>query len=138
MNLQRLHPVSLGLLPLLMALALQAGEPGPMGGLEVMPAQAGAMFSHAARMQDQGPEGVFVDMQGHDKNDDVVGTVYYNNQSKITVRIESIYVHGKNISTQGRIPIGMDVHAGSKVQLVVIKRDKLGEPATGSVDVHFQ
>jgi hypothetical protein len=127
MNFQRLHPVLFGFLPVLMmgGMTFHAGDPGPV-------------FSFAARLQDQGPEGVFVDVQGHDKNDEVVGTVFYNNQSKITVRIESIYVHGKNITTQGRIPIGMDVPANSKVQLLVVKRDKLGEPSTVAVDVHFQ
>ena len=34
--------------------------------------------SFSALMQDLGPEGIYVDVQGHDKNDDVVGNVTYN------------------------------------------------------------
>jgi aerobic-type carbon monoxide dehydrogenase small subunit (CoxS/CutS family) len=76
-------------------------------------------------------------MQGHDKNDDVVGTVYYNNQSNNSVHIASIYVHGKNITTQGRISINQDIEVSEKKKLVDIMREKLGETATVSVDVHY-
>jgi len=98
----------------------------------------GLNFSLAAIVQDQGPEGIYVDVQGHDDNDDVVGNVTYNNQSSGNVRIESIYVHGENITTQGRIVIHMDIPAGTKKQIFVILRDKKGKPAKASVAVHYE
>ena len=110
---------------------LQAGGPGPMGG------RVGLTFCFSAVLQDAGPAGLFVDTQGHDNKDDVVGTVYYNNQSNNSVHIESIYVHGKNIRTQGRITIDLDIAASEKKKLVDIMREKLGEPSTVSVDVHY-
>jgi hypothetical protein len=102
-----------------------------------MGGRVGLTYCFAAVLQDEGPAGIFVDMQGHDKNDGVVGTVYYNNQTSNSVHITSIYVHGKNITTQGRIPIDLDIEVSEKKKLVDIMREKLGEPATVSVDVHY-
>lgn len=79
-----------------------------------------------------------MDVQGHDKNDDVVGTVTYNNQSKGSIHIQAIYVHGKNIKTQGLFTVNKDIEVGAKVKLLEILRDKAGEPATVAVDVHYQ
>jgi len=94
--------------------------------------------SFSALMQDLGPEGIYVDVQGHDKNDDVVGNVTYNNQSKGSVHIQAIYVHGKNIKTQGLFPVNVDIAVGAKVKLLEILRDKMGETATVAVEVHYQ
>jgi len=98
----------------------------------------GLNFSLATIVQDQGPEGIFVDVQGHDDNDDVVGNVTYNNQSSANIRIESIYVHGENITTQGRFVVHVDISPGTKKQIFVILRDKKGKPAKASVDVHYE
>lgn len=94
--------------------------------------------SFSALLQDLGPEGIYVDVQGHDKNDNVVGSVTYNNQSKGSVHIQAIYVHGKNIKTQGLFTVNVDVEVGAKVKLLDILRDKIGELATVAVDVHYQ
>jgi hypothetical protein len=95
-------------------------------------------YSFSALMQDLGPEGIYVDVQGHDNNDDVVGNVTYNNQTKDNVHIESIYVHGKNIKTQGMFRVNITIQIGAKIKLLEVLRDKLGEPATVAVEVHYQ
>jgi len=94
--------------------------------------------SFSALMQDLGPEGIYVDVQGHDKNDSVVGSVSYNNQSKGSIHIQAIYVHGKNIKTQGLFPVNVDIEVGAKVKLLDVLRDKIGEPSTVAVEVHYQ
>jgi hypothetical protein len=87
---------------------------------------------------DQGPQGIYVDTQGHDNNDSVVGNVTYNNQDQSTIHIESIYVHGENITTQGRFKIDQSINPGEKKQLLEILRDKKGTESKVFVDVHFQ
>jgi hypothetical protein len=109
-------------------------RPGP----EILATALDSASSFSALMQDLGPEGIYVDVQGHDNKDDVVGNVTYNNQSKDSVHIESIYVHGKNIKTQGMFRINITIQAGAIVTLLEILRDKTGEPATVSVEVHYQ
>jgi hypothetical protein len=110
--------------------------PGP--GQENLTTTLDPTGSFSALMQDLGPEGIYVDVQGHGKNDEVVGDVTYNNQSKGSVHIQAIYVHGKNIKTQGLFPVNVDIAVGEKVKLLEILRDKIGEPATVSVEVHYQ
>jgi hypothetical protein len=109
-------------------------KPGPAILATAMP----GAYSFSALMQDLGPEGIYVDVQGHDNNDDVVGNVTYNNQTKDNVHIESIYVHGKNIKTQGMFRVNITVQIGAKIKLLEVLRDKLGEPATVAVEVHYQ
>jgi hypothetical protein len=64
--------------------------------------------------------------------------VTYNNQSKDSVHIQSIYVHGKNIKTQGMFTINAYIPAGARVKFLQIMRDKTDEPATVAVEVHYQ
>jgi hypothetical protein len=111
--------------------------PWLLGGGLSLPGAAGA-GAFAAVRRDLGPEGIYVDMQGHDKDDEVAGEVTYNNQARMPVHIQSIYVHGKNIKTQGLFSVNLDIEAGAKVTLLEILRDKIGESATVAVDVHFQ
>ena len=87
---------------------------------------------------DEGPQGIFVDTQGHDDNDSVVGIVTYNNQEQSTIHIDSIYVHGENITTQGRFKIDLNIYPGEKKKLLEIVRDKKGTKSKVFVDVHFQ
>lgn len=87
---------------------------------------------------DEGPQGIFVDTQGHDDNDSVVGNVTYNNQEQSTIHIVSIYVHGENITTQGRFKIDQNIYPGEKKKLLEIVRDKKGTKSKVFVDVHFQ
>jgi hypothetical protein len=110
----------------------------PKPGQEKLTSALANSGSFSALMQDLGPEGIYVDVQGHDKNDSVVGSVTYNNQSKGSVHIQAIYVHGKNIKTQGLFPLNVDIEVGAKVKLLEILRDKIGEPATVAVEVHYQ
>jgi len=110
----------------------------PVPGQENLNTALDHTGSFSALMQDLGPEGIYVDVQGHGKNDEVVGDVTYNNQSKGSVHIQAIYVHGKNIKTQGLFPVNVDIEVGAKVKLLDILRDKLGEAATVSVEVHYQ
>jgi hypothetical protein len=88
--------------------------------------------------EDQGPQGLFIDVQGHDNNDDIVAKISYNNQDANTVHIDSIYVHGENLATQGRIPVDLDIPSGSKQELALIRRDKKGVPSKVFVDIHFR
>jgi hypothetical protein len=109
-------------------------KPGP----KTMATALSSAYAFSALMQDLGPEGIYVDVQGHDNKDDVVGIVTYNNQSKDSVHIQSIYVHGTNIKTQGMFTVNAYIPAGTRVKLMEIMRDKTGEPATVAVDVHYQ
>ena len=47
------------------------------------------------------------------------GTVTYNNQDQSTIHIESIYVHGENITTQGRFKIDQNIYPGEIEKLLV-------------------
>ena len=73
-----------------------------------------------------------------DDNDGVVGNVTYNNQDQSTIHIDSIYVHGENITTQGRFKIDQNIYPGEKKKLLEILRDKKGTKSKVSVDVHYQ
>ena len=90
------------------------------------------------RVSDLGPQGIFVDLAGHDDNDDVVGKVTFNNQGDSTVHIESLYIHGENITTQGRFDVAKDIQPGEKQELLVILRDVKGKKAKVFVDIHYQ
>ena len=87
---------------------------------------------------DLGPQGMFIDLAGHDDNDDTVGTVTYNNQGDSTVHIESLYVHGVNITTQGRFEIDVDIQPGERKALKVIMRDVRGKKSKVFADIKDQ
>jgi hypothetical protein len=59
-----------------------------------------------------GPQGNYVDTQGPDDNDGVVGSVTYNNQDQSTIHIESTSVHRENVATQGRFKIDQNIYHG--------------------------
>ena len=140
MNLKFFQMILFGFTPWLISGGLNLRAEGlcPETGPEALAPEAASAYSFAALMQDLGPEGIYVDMQGHGNNDDVAGIVTYNNQSQNNVHIHAIYVHGKNIKTQGMFTIDLDIEAGKKVKLLTILRDKLGEPATVAIEVHYQ
>lgn len=119
-----------------MSVPAEGGMPKP--GQATLAAALEPSGSDTALARDIGPEGIYVDTQGHDQNDDVVGSVTYNNQSRVSVHIQAIYVHGKNIKTQGLFPVNVDIEVGAKVKLLEVLRDKTGEPATVAVEVHYQ
>ena len=141
MNLNKIPAlICIWIVPLLVlvGLELQAREPfpsadsGPTVGLHL------AETAQVSAVPDEGPQGIYVDIQGHDDNDGVVGTVTYNNQDQSTIHIESIYVHGENITTQGRFKIDQNIYPGEKKKLLEILRDKKGTKSKVSVDVHYQ
>jgi hypothetical protein len=141
MNLKKISAlICIWIVPILMlaGLKLQARGPFPSAdsGLLVMLRQAETMGVSA--VSDEGPQGIYVDTQGHDDNDSVVGNVTYNNQDQNTIHIDSIYVHGENITTQGRFKIDQNIYPGEKKKLLEILRDKKGTKSKVSVDVHYQ
>ena len=113
---------------------------GPLGqtDLDATAHKHGVVIAYALHRQDQGPQGLYIDYQGHDVNDDTVARVTYNNQEAHDLHIESIYVHGENIVTQGRIQLDIDIPPGVKKELVIVRRDKKGLPAKVYVDIHAQ
>jgi hypothetical protein len=125
------------LLPALVlgSLGLQAKTPWSYDNTICLAKVAIAKFG---TVPDAGPEGIYVDTLGHDDNDDIVGNITYNNQAQAAVHIESIYVHGENITTQGRFEINRNIASGEKRQLLVIMRDVKGQKAKVFVDIHFQ
>jgi hypothetical protein len=141
MNLKKIPALNfIWIVPLLMLVGLELharglfarAESGPLAGqylTETMPVSA---------VPDEGPQGIYVDTQGHDDNDGVVGNVTYNNQDQSTIHIDSIYVHGENITTQGRFKIDQNIYPGEKKKLLEILRDKKGTKSKVSVDVHYQ
>jgi hypothetical protein len=116
-------------------LSLHAGGICPRSGPEALATDPANAHSFAALMQDIGPEGIFVDTQGFDNNNDVAGNVMYNNQTEMNIHVHAVYVHGKNIKTQGKFILDVDIEAGKKVKLLTILRDKLGEPSTIFVEI---
>jgi hypothetical protein len=132
------HFIWIAPLLMLVGVKLQAKEPFP--GIDPGPS-AGPRQVETVRLSavpDAGPQGIYVDTQGHDDNDGVVGDVMYNNQDQSTIHIDSIYVHGENITTQGRFKIDQNIYPGEKKKLLEILRDKKGTKSKVSVDVHFQ
>jgi hypothetical protein len=128
------------MVPLLLLFGLELQAKGPFA-----PADFGPLVSlrlteavRVSTVADEGPQGIFVDTQGHDDNDSVVGNVTYNNQEQSTIHIDSIYVHGENITTQGRFKIDQNIYPGEKKKLLEILRDKKGTKSKVSVDVHYQ
>jgi hypothetical protein len=141
MNLKKMPALNfIWIVPLLMLVGLKlhamgpfpSAYSGPMVGLHL------AETMRVSAVTDEGPQGIYVDTQGHDDNDSVVGTVTYNNQDQSTIHIDSIYVHGENITTQGRFKIDQNIYPGEKKKLLEILRDKKGTKSKVSVDVHFQ
>jgi hypothetical protein len=114
------------------AVADASADVGPLAGLHL------AKAVRSSDVPDEGPQGIYVDTQGHDDNDGIVGVVTYNNQEQSTIHIDSIYVHGENITTQGRFKIDQNIYPGEKKKLLEIVRDKKGLKSKVSVDVHFQ
>ena len=127
-------------LPLLMLVGLKLYAKGSLPNDDHGPLVRPMVAESAivSSVPDEGPQGIYVDTQGHDDNDSVVGNVTYNNQDQSTVHIESIYVHGENITTQGRFKIDQNIYPGEKKQLLEILRDKKGVKSKVFVDVHFQ
>ena len=141
MNLKKIPALNfIWIVPLLMLVGLKLhakgpfpiADPGPLVGLHL------AETVQVSAVPDEGPQGIFVDTKGHDDNDGVVGTVTYNNQDQSTIHIDSIYVHGENITTQGRFKIDQSIYPGEKKKLLEIVRDKKGTKSKVFVDVHFQ
>jgi hypothetical protein len=128
------------IIPLLMLFGLKLHATGPFHGVGSGPL-VGLHLVETVDIStgpDEGPQGIYVDTQGHDDNDGVVGIVTYNNQDQSTIHIDSIYVHGENITTQGRFKIDQNIYPGEKKKLLEILRDKKGIKSKVSVDVHFQ
>jgi hypothetical protein len=123
---------------MLVGLKLQARAPFPSADSEPWVGLYLAETIDISAVSDEGPQGIYVDTQGHDDNDGVVGSVTYNNQAQSTIHIDSIYVHGENITTQGRFKIDQNIYPGEKKKLLEILRDKKGTKSKVSVDVHFQ
>ena len=137
MNLKKIPALNfIWIVPLLMLVGLKLHAKG--GRLGPVTAASVALSSRVSAVPDEGPQGIYVDTQGHDDNDGVVGTVTYNNQDQSTIHIDSIYVHGENITTQGRFKIDQNIYPGEKKKLLEILRDKKGMKSKVSVDVHYQ
>jgi hypothetical protein len=132
----------IGMVPLLLLVGLTLQAKGPLAVADANAGPwAGLHLAKAVRssdVPDEGPQGIYVDTQGHDDNDGIVGVVTYNNQEQSTIHIDSIYVHGENITTQGRFKIDQSIYPGEKKKLLEIVRDKKGVKSKVSVDVHFQ
>lgn len=141
MNLKKVPSLRfIWIVSLLLLVGLKLQAKGPVTSVDVGPL-AGLHLAETIRVSagpDEGPQGIYVDTQGHDDNDGVVGTVTYNNQEQSTIHIDSIYVHGENITTQGRFKIDQNIYPGEKKKLLEILRDKKGMKSKVSVDVHFQ
>ena len=141
MNLNKIPAlICIWIVPLLVlvGLELQARAPFPSADSAPLVGLHLAETAQVSAVPDEGPQGIYVDTQGHDDNDGVVGTVTYNNQDQSTIHIESIYVHGENITTQGRFKIDQNVYPGEKKILLEILSDKKGTKSKVSVDVHYQ
>lgn len=141
MNLKKIPAlICIWIVPLLMlvGLKLQARGPFPSADSEPLVGLHLAETIRVSAVPDEGPQGIYVDTQGHDDNDSVVGNVIYNNQDQSTIHIDSIYVHGENITTQGRFKIDQNIYPGEKKKLLEILRDKKGTKSKVFVDVHYQ
>jgi hypothetical protein len=139
MNGDRISSILL-LLPMLMlpGLAADTAPVRPPTDPRPLVWRSGPTSVMAAANPDLGPEGISYDSQGHDAFDAVAGQVTFNNQERTSIHIETIFVQGVNIKTQGRIQIGMDIPPGEKRVLLVIMRDKKGKPSNVSVSVQLQ
>jgi hypothetical protein len=141
MNLKHLPSlIIVWTVPLLMLAGLKLRATGPSANVDSGRSMAAnlAVTTRVSPATDEGPQGIYVDTQGHDDNDGVVGNVTYNNQDQSTIHIDSIYVHGENITTQGRFKIDQNIYPGEKKKLLEILRDKKGLKSKVFVDVHFQ
>ena len=140
MNVKKIPAMNfIWIVPLLMLVGLKLQAKGPFARADAG-SSAGLHLAETLGIlagPDEGPQGIYVDTQGHDDDDGVVGNVMYNNQDQSTIHIDSIYVHGENITTQGRFKIDQNINPGEKRKLLEILRDKKGMKSKVSVDVHF-